>query len=167
MRDVELLTRYIAFHYFLDEYNGSMKSFLDNTSNTLNTDWDRMEHDIRTQVSRLEQTHLLLKSVFKSNVYRKWLGAKYESRFNRAIFDIMVFYFSKLNTIQIAGLEENIEDEYKLLFNDSRFIEAIGTTTKSLENTVYRLTKFATMLNKVLSVNLPTYKIVNKRIVEE
>ncbi|MFN9398756.1 MAG: DUF262 domain-containing protein, partial [Dolichospermum sp.] len=36
MRDVELLLRYIGFHYFLSDYRGNLKEFLDMTCERLN-----------------------------------------------------------------------------------------------------------------------------------
>ncbi|MFN7852160.1 MAG: DUF262 domain-containing protein, partial [Dolichospermum sp.] len=40
MRDVELLLRYVGFHYFLSKYSGNLKSFLDMTCTELNKDWN-------------------------------------------------------------------------------------------------------------------------------
>lgn len=40
MRDVELLLRYVSFHYYLSTYRGNLKAFLDNTCKVLNENWE-------------------------------------------------------------------------------------------------------------------------------
>jgi len=93
MRDVEIFIRYFSFRFFIHEYTGSMKYFLDRACEQLNESWPQRENEIKSVAAELEQAHEITKQIFGENAYRKWVGNKYESRFNRAIFDVMSFYF--------------------------------------------------------------------------
>ncbi|MEI6446149.1 MAG: DUF262 domain-containing protein, partial [Nostocales cyanobacterium ELA583] len=52
MRDVELLLRYIGFHYFLSDYRGNLKEFLDMTCEKLN---NQRYDDIKNVVNQFEE----------------------------------------------------------------------------------------------------------------
>ncbi|MDD1438693.1 DUF262 domain-containing protein, partial [Dolichospermum sp. ST_sed10] len=94
MRDVELLLRYIGFHYFLSDYRGNLKEFLDMTCERLN---NQKYYDIKNVVNQFEAAVQTTINIFgEKNFSRIWSNKnnKYQSQFNRAILDVMVFYFS-------------------------------------------------------------------------
>src|SRR5581483_1245089 len=96
MRDAELLVRYFAFKNFITTYRGNLKEFLDNTCETLNSDWEAVQTQVATQVDELENGIQTTFEIFgEEDAFRKWDGAAYERRFNRAVFDIMLFYLSQ------------------------------------------------------------------------
>lgn len=57
MRDVEILLRYVAFHYFLPEYRGNLKAFLDMTCEDLNKDWKRSPMILKIQLANLRKQY--------------------------------------------------------------------------------------------------------------
>ena len=95
MRDVELLVRYYAFKNNIATYAGSLKDFLDDTCRDLNKRWKNEEKAIRAQADEMERAIELSFEIFDGNAFRKWDGQGFERRFNRAIFDVMVYYFSE------------------------------------------------------------------------
>lgn len=88
MRDIELLARFLAFRYFLPQYGGRMKGFLDHTFEQINNNWDMYEDQLDDAVSEFEGAIRVLMEVFENKV-----GRKPESNsFNRAIFDFLSYY---------------------------------------------------------------------------
>lgn len=167
MRDVELLVRYFAFKNFLGSYRGDLKGFLDLSCEDLNKNWVARENLIKTQAQEFEEAYKVSREIFgPGKPFRKWLGDKYESRFNRAIFDIITFYFSEVGTRTLAlQKSKEIENEFKrLCMEDVSFLGAIESTTKSLEATCLRLATWARSLNRVLSLDLHVPYLDNNRI---
>ena len=94
MRDAEVLLRFIAYKNFIHDYKGNLKIFLDETTKKFSNNWTTYQRRIETQVSEMERALTFIREVFGKDSYlRKWNGVQYESRKNRAVFDIMVHYF--------------------------------------------------------------------------
>jgi hypothetical protein len=94
MRDVELLLRYVAFHYFISEYRGNLKASLDMTCKVLNKNWEKQSDDIQNTINQFEEAVQTTINIFgEKNLSRMWLtkNKTYRPQFNRAILDVMVF----------------------------------------------------------------------------
>jgi len=167
MRDAELLLRYFSFKNFLGDYSGTLKKFLDDACSSLNSGWEESEELIKNQLESLELAHNAIKSIFGGYQYRKWSGRSYESRFNRAVFDIMVLSFSLEEVRQLAiGKEEEIESAYKnICSNDREFLASIESTTKSLTATQTRISTWFNTLNETIQSELPVPQLIDNRIV--
>jgi len=170
MRDVELLLRYVAFHYFLSKYRGNLKAFLDMTCEELNKNWKKKASDIEDTVTQFESAVQTSINIFgEKNVSRLWLSSSntYRSQFNRAILDVMVFYFS--DEIIRQSAEENkvaVEDAFKeLCSSNSGFREAIEGTTKNIRETHIRLSLWGRALLDVLDVEFNVPELVDNRII--
>lgn len=167
MRDAELMLRFIAFKNFLNLYTGGLKEFLDQTCKSLNKDWGDLSGKIAEQVESLEVAHSVTKSVFKKNSYRKWIGSEYESRFNRAIFDVMALSMSNTEVkTALNGNEVIVEKAFQdLCSSNADFRTAIESTTKSVWATHTRISLWNQKLNDVLGTNLHVPSLVDNRIV--
>lgn len=171
MRDVELLLRYVAFHHFLSDYRGNLKVFLDMTCEQLNNDWKARELEIGDTVSQLENAVQTTTTIFgEENIFRVWLSSSktYRSKFNRAILDVMVFYFSDPVIRQAA--EENpagVENAFKELCSssNSQFREAVEKSTTSIRETHTRLSLWGKALLKVLDVEFNVPELLDNRII--
>jgi len=92
--------------------------------------------------------------------YGKWVGGRFEKRFNRAIFDIFIGLL--VNPILAGAVRKEpqkmIEAFKSLCNNDTKFIEAIERTTKSLDSTRHRFAALAAELGSVygISVTVPS-----------
>jgi hypothetical protein len=167
MRDAELLVRYFAFKNFLPKYRGNLKMFLDDTCAQLNDRWVAMEAALNEQVDDLEKAIEACYEIFgERNAFRKWEGEDYERRFNRAVFDIMVFFFSQPKVRQKAtGKARQIAEDFeKLCEVDQEFRRSIETTTKSTEATVTRLNHWGVILSKRLKIPLSVPRLNGKNI---
>ena len=171
MRDVELLLRYVAFHYFLSEYRGNLKAFLDMTCKELNQDWKKRYFDIQDTVTQFENAVETTINIFgEKNVFRLWLSSSntYRSQFNRAILDVMVFYFSDEIIRQAAENNHTaVEDAFKKLCSspNNGFRAAIEGTTKNIRETYNRLSLWGRALLEVLDVEFNVPELVENRII--
>jgi len=157
MRDVELTIRYFGLVNFLDEYTGNLKYFLDVTSQKLNSNWPTREKEIRSQGVELEAAIQSTWDIFAENAFRKWNGTTFERRFNRAVFDVMVYFF-RIEKVRHAALANSasVINEFKFLCDDSpSFKTSIETTTKSIGALSTRLELWGNRLAKALDLSIP------------
>ena len=171
MRDVEFLLRYVGFHHFLSDYRGNLKVFLDMTCKKLNKDWKEKETEVRYTVSQFEKAVQTTTTIFgEENIFRVWLSSynTYRGKFNRAILDVMVFYFS--DPVIREAAEKNpagVEKAFKELCSssNSEFREAVEKSTTSIGATHTRLSLWGKALLKVLDVEFNVPELVDNHII--
>lgn len=166
MRDVELMIRYLAYRNFLDKYAGNMKKFLDEACNDLNRSWSSRSEEILSQSDEFEDICAVVRTVFGDNAFKKWVNGAYESRFNRAVFDVMTY---SLNDPVIRAVVSGNSMETKSAFqelcsSDPSFLSALEQTTKSLSATCYRLAAWARAINKAFGTRAHVPVIESGRI---
>lgn len=158
MRDVEILLRFYALKTSLSSYRGSLKKFLDDTSDRLNADWAYGEAEVRGLASDFDQAVEATLTIFGGNAFSRWNPDRhaYENRFNRAVFDIMVYYFSNPGTRHAAlAVPEDVEEAFKNLSEGSpAFVEAMQTSTKTIEALYTRLSVWGSGLASALGMSL-------------
>jgi len=156
MRDAELLIRWYAFQHFFARYSGDLKGFLDLTCESLNDEWDVVEERVRAELGQFEAAYATAKAIFGQNVCRKWTPEGYEKPFNRAIYDVLMFYFAQEAVRQAAAdRREDIEQAFKdLCEQNPEFLGSIERTTKSIGATSTRFSIWARELNRVLGLEL-------------
>lgn len=108
MRDVELLLRFFAFDYSLADYRGNLKAFLDKASVQLNDAWPKNEVQIRSRAQAGADAIGATLRIFGSSSFRRWTGDRYESRFNRAVFDIMTYSFRD-QTVSDSAVQRKVQ----------------------------------------------------------
>lgn len=151
MRDVELVIRFFAFQNFIEGYSGNLKRFFDQTVQTLNNRWANRSQEIESSANELNNAINYTHSIFGENSFKKWKNSNYQGRFNRAVFDIMVYYFSNPN---IRNLCDKYKPELELKFrnlceNDVEFLNSFETSTKNIQPTTKR---FATWGNAIIAI---------------
>ena len=158
MRDAEILLRYLAYKNFAKDYTGNLKQFLDSTTKYFNQHWDSSHLSIENQVAQMEKAFTFTENVFGRESYlRKWNGDVFEPRKNRAIFDIMLHYFSDANIRDsLKGKENEIVLAFKKLCSENSFFFAsIERTTKTNEANHFRFNLWARELSKISSTSVP------------
>lgn len=170
MRDVELALRYFAFKYYIQEYKGDLKKFMDDTCERLNSLWDERKESIVSDFHSLEKAIEFSFELFDkypfSRRYKKYADS---SSFNRCIFELFSFYFSDE---KIRGVVSNKKAEFieKMceLNEDPTFNEAIMGFPKMTEKVVVRFNAFSTLLESLDEENvlgkLDKYRVVNSGI---
>jgi Protein of unknown function DUF262 len=172
MRDVELLIRYLSFQYFLKEYRGNLKSFLDSTCDKLNKDWENFKQNVEESLNNFEEAVNFLIEIFGiTNFSRIWLSreGKYQNRLNRAIFDVMIFYFSD---IRVRDIAKNKKPEIEKAFQDlcslrPEFVSSVERTSKNIQETFIRFSLWGGYLSTALDTNfnVPSLDAENNRII--
>lgn len=166
MRDVELVLRYFAFARFLDAYRGNLKDFLDEVCNGLNGEWDRLEAELVTQAENLNQAISTTFEIFGADAFHRWNGERFEGRFNRAVFDIMVYYFADaaIGAAARAQAPAVVEAFKRLSAEDEVFSLALQTTTKTIAATAHRLIAWGRALAEAAGVEVPTPTLAGDKI---
>lgn len=164
MRDVEIVIRFFANKYFLKIYEGNLKKAFDSTVKILNENWENDKVKIQKDAQNLNEAILFTIELFggKKQAFSKWVGDSFQNNFNRAIFDIMVYFFSEEKILLEAKTKQKeIMDSFKFLcVNDEAFLSSFEHTTKSMENTFKRLTTWGNALADILDepVVIPFYE---------
>lgn len=152
MRDVEILIRFFSFSLFAKNYSGSMQQFLDTCCDVLNKSWSSKSEDVKNIFSQFVLAIRATIEIFGDDAFHKFKTQKYESKMNRAIMDIMLYYFASPD-IRTKALEN--KREIKLAFENLctesvDFVNSIENTTKSMQSVTERFNSWADALSKVL-----------------
>lgn len=156
MRDAEILLRFVSFNMFPREYNGNLKIFLDRTCMTLNSRWIEEQHKIIEKFNTFEEINRFAFNEFGNLPYRKWVGDKFEQRFNRAIFDVITQYLSNPEALRLAKDRNGVirTTFIDLCENSKDFIRSVESTTKSMTATRTRFEEWYTAANRALGINV-------------
>ena len=157
MRDVEILIRFFAFNFFAKDYSGSMQSFLDLTCDKLNKNFEVNKPLLVNSVNLFNSAINLTFEVFgDKDAFLKFKSGKYEEKYNRAVIDIMLFYFSRIkNKENLIKLRTDISTAFELLCtSDQEFLSSLESTTKSLSSVHYRFRKWGESLSAVTGEQL-------------
>jgi hypothetical protein len=171
MRDTDILLRYVAFHYYLSDYRGDVQMLLDKTCKNFNKEWEKRSDEIINVVDQFEKAVQTTINIFaEKNFSTLWLykEKKYRSQFNRAILDVMVFYFCD-DLIREAAEQnkEQVEEAFKSLFLTAvdRFKNAVLINTNTKKSTYYRFHLWGQALSKVLDINFNIPQMEDNRII--
>jgi hypothetical protein len=157
MRDVELVLRFFAYRFFIGSYDGNLKRFLDRTVSRLNERWSDGASDLKSEGIRLNVALETTFNVFGANHLRKWNGVAFERPINRAVFDIMTYFFAD-QRFDIVAHEKKVEivEIFKRLCTDNReFIASLETTTKSVQANRTRFNTWADALSSITGLDVP------------
>lgn len=160
MRDAEILLRYLAYQNFIDLYNGNLKYFLDETTRRLNADWALAQPTITNQVAEMNEALCFTLQAFTAKHYlRKWNGEDFEAKKNRAVFDIMLHYFSRADVrTALAAKQADVKQAFIDLCNDEAFRNSLETTTKSMDANRTRFNRWGDTISHLSGINLDAMK---------
>ena len=149
LRSVRRLQNNIA------SYSGNLKKFLDDTCKKLNDSWSVEETIIRQQADELESAIRTAYAIFGQHAFRKRDDDAYETRFNKAIFDIIVYYFASDGVRKKATTKKSsVKAAFETLSSDAAFLRSIELTTKSIQATSTRFRLWGQQLGKTLGMEL-------------
>jgi hypothetical protein len=160
MRDAEILLRYLAYQNFIGIYNGNLKFFLDETTRILNADWEKAQNKIVAQVAEMDEALRFTEDVFTTKHYlRKRNSQEFESKKNRAVFDIMLHYFSQADIrAALATKQVEVKQAFIELCGDDVFRSSLETTTKSMEANRVRFNRWGDTIAQLSGINLDALK---------
>jgi hypothetical protein len=170
MRDVEIVIRFYAFKLFIEDYDGSLKNSFDNTVKVLNRDWEEIKDLIEIESLNLETAiNFTIETFGVRNAFSKWANNRFQGNFNRAIFDIMVYYFSQEEILEsLSNKKDEIVEAFKnLCSNDSDFIKSFEHTTKSIQNMSKRYSTWGEKIAEITDKRILIPKQNNNKLVLE
>ena len=161
MRDMEVATRHLGFQKYSGVYAGNMKAFLDHTTEHLSNAWPKNQKSLEADWKNYEAAIDFCKNAFGDNVFKLRINKKYQSAKNRAIMDIMTYYFAIPAVRTAAQPKKNkIKAAYESLIDSDRdFLTSLQSSTKTLEATRYRFAAWEQRLKKLLGNSVPTIKV--------
>jgi hypothetical protein len=151
MRDVELVLRWFAYKNFVSEYNGELKSFLDKTTLNFNKNWDNLKTTLENQARDFDEALSATRAIFGDrDELRKWNSQSYEKPINRAVFDIMTYYFSDKSIRDAAVAHaKKVKSAFQSECEKNRaFLSSLEATTKSIEANRVRFSVWAEILTR-------------------
>jgi hypothetical protein len=164
MRDAEILLRFISYKNFINEYNGNLKKFLDDVTCLINKKWSEYEINIKQQCKEMELALEFLRQIFGEYYLCKWNGKEFESRRNRAVFDIMLHYFS-IEPVRhsLEGRGADVVKGFQRLCEVDEFRNALETTTKSMAANQCRFNKWGSELEQLTGLDLSAHKFPERK----
>jgi len=155
MRDNEVFLRYMAFAMRAEYYGGNLKWFLDDTAGVLNKRWADEEAEIRAVADSCEESIAATFEVFGTrDAFCIYVDEAFGRRFNRAVFDVMTFYFRERD-VREAAIGRKLDVKQAFIDRSKRdyeFFQALTTTTKSMKATATRFVGWAGALESVLGI---------------
>lgn len=161
MSDVELAIRYLAFRDQQVQYAGDLKMFLDDFCKIKNAELSSdPEEAIKCRNFLLQMNKAInegLEEFGEQHFCRKYTNEEYETRFNRAVFDVLVGALSHRNVrAWVAGNPGAMKKLYeKVCDENAAFVKSVETTTKSTEATSTRFRIWYDAVNQETGANLP------------
>ncbi len=156
MQDIELVLRFFAFYNtnFID-YKPPVKKFL-NTEITMNIDLDE---ETKTELEKeFKKSVSLCRTIFGKNAFRRFTigdtenpNGRYEKKLNKALFEILMWGFTRYDKNQIMQHADAIFEE--LLFlqsNNEQFLKSIFVSTNKQEHVQYRFKTWWESLQKII-----------------
>lgn len=154
MRDMEVGTRFLGFHNFANQYAGNMKKFLNETSKNLSKDFDAQLDQLEEDWMQFEEGMSLASAIFGDDAFKSRQDGEYQRSPNRAVIDIMTYYFADPavrgaidNEEKMTAVRKAFED---LCDNNMKFLQALQTSTKSTKATSQRFHEWGDALRGII-----------------
>lgn len=156
LRDVEIILRVFSFYLYAADYKGNLRRFLDDSMHKVTKDWTNMETVIRELYEKMNTSVQLLGKVFGDIKFvgRKYKNGSFETRFNKALFEVEVFYFMHLDNTILSQKEAFISAFKKLSSDDTDFMALIESSTKNMENYKVRYNRIEQLINNTFHLEL-------------
>lgn len=161
LRDAEIVLRYIAISLCGMSYRGSLTPFLDDTAELINNNWAVLEKEVVAQFDSMNLATSALIEKFGKRVGRKALATGWESRFNRALFEVQVYYFARVPEDLMGVMGPDVVQEAFADFcaGSSEFRDAIETTTKNPRRYRTRYELFQGFVNDLFGTSIDSVPV--------
>jgi uncharacterized protein with ParB-like and HNH nuclease domain len=140
MRDCEMVLRFFAFYFQPEQYRGYLSRFLDKY----------LQKGQKFNQDTLENHRLIFKRiiedvsfVFDENAFRRYDKKQgWEKTINKAIYDVIMLYFSKIESFQIRTHKDQITRALQQVCQDKAFNDAITSSTSDISSIQTRLDRW-------------------------
>jgi hypothetical protein len=148
--------RYISFSLFGREYTGNLTPFLDTKMSFVNEHWANKKTEIESLTQKFNDgTNDLISAMSANKVGRKYNSKGWETRFNRALFEVEVYYAARLPGGLLVARASDFNAAFEnMCLEKSEFVDSIEASTKNIDKYNTRFTLYRDMINKALDVNI-------------
>lgn len=156
MKDIDLILRFLAFKKNIANYRGNYKEFIDQICDIYNQAWPGIKTELDSSLEGLEKTIATASKVFgQERVFRRQGQKRAETRINRALFDVITYYFSIVDQSTLLENAKSVKDAtIQLQSNDQTFVRSISLATNGLTETRDRFSVYGKMLGKTLGLDI-------------
>lgn len=157
LRDAEIFLRFVAFSLFGSKYGGNLTPFLDMSMKIINEDWTHYEQIVAGLLGEMNMATERLTATFGEKlVGRKFSNGAWENRFNRALYEVEVYYFGKIPQAEFqAANATTVKSEFeKFCGGTPEFLDSIETSTKNLQRYRRRYELFQGFANRVFGTKI-------------
>lgn len=166
MRDMEVATRYLAFQSSAAGYAGNMKKFLDDVSDSYTKSFDNRQEQLETIWAELENAIVATQVIFGDDAFKSRIQGKYQRSKNRAVIDIMTYYFA-VQQVRDAAIDRiaDVRAAFEnLCDNNPTFSGAIQTSTKSIRATSERFHDWGDALRGIAGDAVPEFPLARNPV---
>lgn len=154
MRDAEMVLRLLAFCFRANKYKGNLKSFLDESMQDFNQQWEKQEEKIKSKYEDILAAIDKLKIAFEDYkcIGRKYQRGKFESRSNKVLLEVEIFYFMQISAEEVESKHSEFIEAFKqMCTDDNDFRNSIESSTKNIYNYKVRYSKFGSLMQTMFS----------------
>jgi hypothetical protein len=161
MRDMEVATRHLAFHYFADQYSGNMKNFLDLATKQFTVEFDSLQGGLEADWTAFEDSIAYTVAIFSEHAFRSRIAKKFQGSKNRAVMDIMTYYFAipavrEASAWHFPAIKQAFEN---LCDTKPEFLNALQTSTKTARATSQRFHDWGDALRAIVGNVVPEFPL--------
>jgi Protein of unknown function DUF262 len=148
MNDCELILRFFALYFDTANYHGHLAKFLDNylrKGQGLNPEEKQLHHKI------FVDTVTNVEHVFNTNSFRRYdpNSQTWINSLNRAIYDVVMLYFSRLSLDVVLQKKDDILEAFMKIHQDPEFQLAITVNPEKKSSLQARLDKWYESLRTI------------------
>jgi Protein of unknown function DUF262 len=157
MQDCEMVLRFFAFHFQSEQYRGNFSQFFDgylkNGRGLNSEELDRHRQIFLRVVADIND-------VFGKDSFRRYdnESKEWDKFINKSIYDIVMLYFARIDSLVIKEKKIEIVDALKKLCSDDEFNAAIGGGTSATIRVRTRLDKWYQSL-KLIGISVEKIQI--------
>jgi len=152
MRDMDLVLRFFVMTKHIEEYRGNYKNALDTVCDFYNKNWIKQKNQVDETLNSFETTISLAFDVFgEDQAFHRPNPQKIDYRINRALFDIICYYFTLLgNEVILLFRNEITKMTFELLESNQVFIKSISSNTNNLKETSARFVIYGEKIQSII-----------------
>jgi len=157
LRDIEVMLRSIALELYGSKYRGNLKKFLDDSMKALSSWWEKDKGFIEDLFQKFDQaTRRAINVLDAKRVGRKYVDGKWESRFNKSVFEVELYYFWRTQDERINNktIDTFVKGFELLCDKNVEFRSSVEATTKTNENYQKRFSLIKDIFNSAFNLTI-------------
>jgi len=157
LRDVEMILRFMSFTFFSPDYKGNLRKFLDDKMGYITENWAQYKDLVKKTYEDFNRAISNLGKLFDvERIGRKFTAGKWESRINKALFEVEAYYFMHLEDGTIEDKKNSFVGKFEEFCSmNTHFRDSIEVSTADLGRYAIRHKLFCKFINDTFNTNIP------------